>query len=121
MAYLSCQSTHINFTFASSRNLSRLWAILMAFGFLVLKGIMKYHTNQLSIEIQLIRKFIESVQIQSLASPSAIGSKHLIKLLWWISCRYFIWRNYIFRQQFHKSFFLRRKRKCHTPFTIRPP
>ena len=36
----------------------------------------KYHTNQLSIEIQLMRRFIESVQIRSLANSSTIGSEH---------------------------------------------
>ena len=36
----------------------------------------KYHTNQLSVEIQLMRRFIESVQIQSLANLSTIRAEH---------------------------------------------
>ena len=36
----------------------------------------KYHTNQLSIEIQSMRRFIEMVQIRSLANSSTIGSEH---------------------------------------------
>ena len=35
----------------------------------------KYHTNQLSIKIQLMRRFIENVQIRSLANSSTIGSE----------------------------------------------
>jgi len=36
----------------------------------------KYHTNQLSVEIQLMKRFIESVRIRSLANPSTIGAEH---------------------------------------------
>ena len=35
-----------------------------------------YHTNQLSIEIQLMRRFIENVHIRFLANPDMVGSEH---------------------------------------------
>ena len=36
-----------------------------------------YHTNQLSIEIQLMRRFIENMHIRSLANLDMVGSEHL--------------------------------------------
>ena len=37
----------------------------------------KYHTNCLSIEIQLMRRFIESMHIRSLANEDIVGVEHL--------------------------------------------
>ena len=54
----------------------------MATGFLVMSGIMvclelKYHTNCLSIEIQLMRRFIENMHIRSLANEDIVDVEHL--------------------------------------------
>ena len=37
----------------------------------------KYHTNYLSIEIQLMRRFIENMHIRSLVNPNMVGLERL--------------------------------------------
>ena len=37
----------------------------------------KYHTNWLSIEIQLMRRFIKNMHIRSLLNPDIVGLEHL--------------------------------------------
>jgi len=36
----------------------------------------KYHTNQLSIEIQLMRRFIENIHVRNIAKPFALSPEH---------------------------------------------
>ena len=41
----------------------------------------KYHTNYLSIEIQLMRRFIENMHIRSLVNPDMVGLEQFKDLL----------------------------------------
>ena len=60
--------------------LSKLWPMLWLywlFSFERYNGILgKFHTNQVSIEIQLMKKFIDNMHIKSLASNHGLTIDH---------------------------------------------